>query len=74
MNHKTTTKEAPVGASNKLRCPSCKSEDVQEKLIRQGNGVVGPGYFAKIVDRFYVCNSCSIRFEGPKDDQEKIKQ
>ena len=44
-------------------CPHCKSNNTEKKEIREDNGVIGSGYFCWVVDTWYSCKDCGIRFD-----------
>lgn len=46
-----------------IKCPSCKSIDTKLVQKRDNNNVCGPGYYSWIVDEYYSCNKCGVRFD-----------
>ncbi|GAB3937270.1 helix-turn-helix domain-containing protein [Larkinella terrae] len=51
------TKEKPI------KCPVCRSKDVALIELREGNGVLGPGFSSWVTDSYYSCHSCGVRFD-----------
>lgn len=44
-------------------CPSCKSSKTERREIRKDNGVMGSGYSSWVVDSWYSCKDCGVRFD-----------
>lgn len=45
-------------------CPVCKTNE-KVSLIenRKDNGIIGPGFASWVVDAYYSCKKCGIRFD-----------
>lgn len=44
-------------------CPACKSENTLKKEIREDNRIIGSGFYSLVVDSWYQCKDCGVRFE-----------
>jgi hypothetical protein len=44
-------------------CPNCNSKDIKKIERINDNGIIGPGYKQWVVDKYYSCNNCKLRFD-----------
>lgn len=55
------TKDSP-------KCPVCKTAKYVSLIEkRKDNGIMGPGYSSWVIDKWYSCSNCGIRFDNPKN-------
>jgi C4-type Zn-finger protein len=47
-------------------CPVCKSDNTKLVERRKDNGILGPGYTSWVVDFYYSCQNCGVRFDDLK--------
>lgn len=50
---------------NKI-CPVCKSDNTNLVERRQNNGIIGHGFRSWVIDSFYNCRNCGVRFNDVK--------
>lgn len=55
---------------NKI-CPACKSTDTKLVEKRKSNGILGPGYSSWVVDSYYSCKNCGVRFDEVNKNENK---
>ena len=44
-------------------CPVCKDTNTKHVERRQDNGCIGQGFNSWVVDEYWFCNNCGIRFQ-----------
>jgi len=44
-------------------CPYCKSENIEHRVQRHNNGILGTGYNSRIVNEYWFCRDCGIMFQ-----------
>lgn len=44
-------------------CPCCKSLDTKLVEKHENNGIIGPGYSSWVIDQYYSCKNCGVRFD-----------
>lgn len=44
-------------------CPCCKSLNTSHIVKRDSNNVYGPGFHSWIVDQYWSCTDCGVRFD-----------
>jgi len=55
----------PPKTSSTPDCPLCNTNNTQFRRIGEHNGVIGPGGHFHVLDSFWECQDCGIRF-NPK--------
>lgn len=51
------------GAGAEAVCPVCKDTNTKHVERRQDNGCIGQGFNSWVVDEYWFCNNCGIRFQ-----------
>lgn len=48
-----------------VKCPCCKSTDIDIMQQRESNNIIGPGSRSWVVSENFVCNDCGVLFVKP---------
>ena len=44
-------------------CPACKGKSIKSVETIKDNGICGPGYRKIVMDIYYSCKDCGVRFD-----------
>lgn len=54
-----------------IKCPCCKSVDIDIMQQRESNNIIGPGSRSWVVSENFVCNDCGVLFVKPPKKRKK---